>query len=582
MSDNNHSDRFSTPLKLLSYAEKTARTESFISVLLGLLQVTMTIALAYWVASHLHHAVYQSPYQLPDAESWAYLVGILVTRSLANFLQSRVGNYASIKIRNYLRNWALERTTRLNIRLFPRFKVAEISNLLTSEIDKQFGYFAEYVAHRKLAVYMPVAVLIAAASVNWVVPLILLFTGPMMVVFMVLVGWKAGDASRDNLQQLNRLGDLLTDRLKNLQPLQLVGTTEQEADALFKQSENYRRSTMKVLRIAFLSGTVLEFFAAVSVALVAVYLGLFFLGKYDIGSWSGLTLFEGVFLLMLAPEFYAPLRKMGALYHQKTDAVTLAEHLIKLDEADAAATKEASTRSLPDIQSIRVGALISGSGNRGVHRPVSFELNTGEALLLKGPSGTGKTTLLDTLAGLRTQVGGKIIVNGEVTDVFRQQSWYRQVGYMPQTAELLFGSLRENLTLGSQYADEVLFEALRAANAESLVRSLPGQLDYVISDGGGRLSGGQAQRIALARVFLHQPSLLLLDEPTANLDEQTAQEFMQQLELYRRRGGMVIMSSHLHHKSDFFDQVVDLEAPASISQSESETQAKTTRETHSL
>jgi ATP-binding cassette subfamily C protein CydD len=215
---------------------------------------------------------------------------------------------------------------------------------------------------------------------------------------------------------------------------------------------------------------------------------------------------------------------------------------------------------------------------------VSFELNADEALLLKGPSGTGKTTLLDTLAGLRTQVSGKIIVNGEVTDVFRQQSWYRQVGYMPQTAELLFGSLRENLTLGSQYADEVLFEALRAANAESLVRSLPGQLDYVISDGGGRLSGGQAQRIALARVFLHQPSLLLLDEPTANLDEQTAQEFMQRLELYRRRGGMVIMSSHLHHKSDFFDQIVDLEAPASASQSESESQAQTesTRETHSL
>lgn len=553
---------FAKPSQLLAHAQKTARLENLISVILGLVQIAMTIALAYWVATSLHNAVYQTPFQLPSTLDWSVLFAILATRALASFAQSRIGNRASIKIRNYLRHWTLSRTNSLNIRLFPEFKVAEVSNLLTAEIDKQFGYFAEYVAHRKLAVFMPLAVVIATASVNWIVPMILLFTGPMMVVFMVLVGWKSADASRDNLEQLNRLGDLLTDRLKNLMPLQLAGTTQKESDQLFEQSEGYRKSTMKVLRIAFLSGTVLEFFSAISVALVAVYLGLFFLGKYDAGNWTELTLFHGIFLLMLAPEFYSPLRKMGALYHQKTDAETLAEHLIKLDNFANASSHEERQIEVPNLQTLHVRNLLSGSAESPLHKEVNFDLSAGQALLIKGASGSGKTTLLDTLAGLRPKAAGSILVNGQEIDLFRQESWFSQLGYQSQNAELLFGSIRENLSLGQTYSDEALYAALAHANASEVVRNLPEQLDYQISDSGGRLSGGQAQRIVLARVFLHQPKLLLLDEPTANLDEETANDFMKNLSLYTRSGGTLIMSSHLHADTDFFDQVLDLSEKA--------------------
>ncbi|UZK04725.1 thiol reductant ABC exporter subunit CydD [Venatoribacter cucullus] len=548
---------------LLRRAAGAARLDNALSTLLGLVQVAATILLALWVARTLDNAIYQPQPLLPDLTGWLQLAGILLLRTLAVYAQTLTGNRASLAIRNALREQALQQCFSLNIRLFPTFKLAEISNLLTREIDNQRGYFADYIPQQRLAVLMPLAILLAALTVNWMVALILLLTAPMVVVFMMLVGWKAADASRANLQALNRLGDLLADRLKNLQALQLAGTTEPEADALYEQSEQYRKSTMQVLRLAFLSGTVLEFFSAISVALVAVYLGLHFLGMYEAGSWAPLGLFDGVFLLMLAPEFYAPLRKMGALYHERSNAVSMAEQLLRLQAlAQSSASPLEEAASIPALQQLQAVELVSGSAASPVHEPVSFILRPGQKLLLNGPSGSGKTTLLDTLAGLREPAAGEVRINGTAQSVWQQPGWYRQVGYLSQKPELLFASIRDNLTLGGQFSEAELWEALQQARADAVVQALPGQLDYVISDSGGYLSGGQAQRIALARVFLHRPALLLLDEPTANLDADTASEFLQRLQVWCEGGGMLVMASHRLAEHGFFDAEITLSGGA--------------------
>lgn len=557
-SDSLSEPEFQRPVALLRYFSRYARSDNAVATLLGLVQVAMTITLAYCVASMLDGAVFQAERSYPQSSDWLLLTAALVLRIAAGYGQTLVGNRASLKIRQALRLYALQRCFALNVRLFPQFNSAELSNLIATEIDKQRGYFADYIPLQRLAVLMPLAILLAASMVNWVVALIFAFTAPLVVVFMILAGWKASDASRDNLQQLNRLGHLLADRLKNLQCLQLAQSTEQEADRLFEQSENYRKSTMEVLRVAFLSGTVLEFFSAISVALVAVYLGLYFLGKYDVGSWGTLGLYEGVFLLMLAPEFYLPLRRMGTLYHMRSDATSMAEQLIRLDQLARTAARADQQLAIPSLQRLEVDQLRSGSADKPVHNPVSFTLLPGQKLLLKGPSGAGKTTLLDTLAGLRPRYQGEISINGLTLDIFQQQGWFAQIGYLSQKPELLFASIRDNLTLGRQYSDAQLQAALYEARIDDVVNALPGGLDYVISDSGGYLSGGQAQRIALARVFLHRPRLLLLDEPTANLDQDTAMAFMERLQSYTRSGAMLIMASHRPADQQFFDAEIIL------------------------
>ena len=600
-----------TPAALLKHFGQHARRENTLSTLLGLVQVVMTIALAWQVAGMLDAAIYQPTSQpsahpdnepgnqLPGTLDWVLLATTLALRVLAANVQQRVGNRASIKVRDALRRFALQRCFGLNIRLFPAFNSAEASNLLTTEIDKQRGYFADFVAQKNLAVLMPLAIIIASATVSWLVPIIFLLTAPLVPIFMVLVGSRAAEISRVNIQQLNRLGDLLSDRLKNLQALQLANATDAESNQLFKQSEQFRQSTMKVLRLSFLSGTLLEFFSAISVAIVAVYLGLFFLNKYDFGAYaSGYGMFEGVFLLMLAPEFYMPLRKMGALYHDRMDAMSVAEHLQKLDALYHAETSpepgvatgvatgvetnvenqtgpETNTHNTSlgnannTIVSLHVEQLQSGSHTHAVHAPVSFNLHPGDRLLLDGASGSGKTTLLDTLAGLRPAHSGNAAAvtgntdantdTGRIDKLFQNPRWYCHIGYLSQKPELLFASIRDNLTLGGDFTDERIRQALDDARALDLVNALPGQLDYLISDSGGYLSGGQAQRIALARVFLHQPALLLLDEPTANLDQDTANEFMQRLDQYCQQGGMLIMASHRVAEQDFFNQVIAMQ-----------------------
>ncbi|WP_221794247.1 thiol reductant ABC exporter subunit CydD [Oceanobacter mangrovi] len=551
---------FGNAAGLLKHFGRSASAENRVSILLGLLQVSMTISLAWLVARLLDQAIYQADASLPVLADWLLLGTILVTRAAAAYGQSRVGNRASVKIRAALRSFTLQRCFDLNIRLFPHFNAAEVSNLLTTEIDKQRGYFADFVAQKNLAVLMPLAIIVSSAFVSWMVPLIFLFTAPLVPIFMILVGDKAASASRANIDQLTRLGNLLTDRLKNLQAIQLAGTVEQEGQQLFEQSENFRKSTMKVLRLAFLSGTLLEFFSAISVAIVAVYLGLFFLDKYDIGSYaSGYGLFDGVFLLMLAPEFYQPLRRMGELYHDRTDAVSVAEHLLKLDQWYRSRQSEVTAQPIEPLTRLQVSQLQSGDPAKPLHAPVSFVLQAGQKLLLDGPSGSGKTTLLDTLAGLRPPAAGELLVNGQPTALLQQPGWFEQIGYLSQQPELLFASIRDNLTLGRSFSDKQLYTALAEARVDDVVAVLPGGLDYMISDSGGYLSGGQAQRIALARVFLHQPALLLLDEPTANLDQHTATAFMERLAYYCRQGGMLIMASHRPGERDFFDQQIQLQ-----------------------
>lgn len=528
------------------------------STLLGVLQTLMTIGFAWGAASLIGIALAGQFIDVPDGSqellerplgltmnaSIGLILSTLLVKALASYAQNLVNLRSSVYARDRLRQHILDNCFRLGINLFPAFKPSELANLLTLETDKLKDYFADYQIQKKMALYTPVLILAAAATVNWLVPLLLLLTTPLIPLFMVLIGKRAAQASRANLEALNRLGHLLEDRLANLNLLQEQDSLSYESKSIYESSDRFRKSTMKVLRLAFLSGTLLEFFAAISVALVAVYLGLFFLEKYSFGSWEvDISFAKGAFLLMLAPEYYLPLRKLGALYHAKSNARALAERLEHLDQLAQALNAEAENSPLPALQTLECVDLCSGSPNP-VHQPFSCTLQQGDSLLLEAPSGTGKTTLLDTLAGLRAAHSGFIRVNGVEIKLHDNSAWQAQIGYISQQAELIYGTLRDNLTLGRAFSDETLLQALEQAQLRSLVEALPTGLNHFITDAGDFLSGGQIQRLAIARALLHKPRLLLLDEPIANLDQDTAQRFMQALAFHTESGGILIMASH--------------------------------------
>jgi ATP-binding cassette subfamily C protein CydD len=544
------------PTAVLDQHQYDLKGSMRLSLLLGLIQTLCTIGFAYWVAAMIDQVLTQGSLDHSPLILVITAFLILAIKAVASLWQSTINLRNSVTIRDRLREQILSLSFKTGISLFPAFKPAQLANLLTNEVDKLKEYYAEFTVQKQMAVWTPVLILIAASFVNWLVPLILLLTTPLIPIFMIIVGNKAGEASRNNLEQLNRLGHLLEDRLRNVDLLQQEKAVDRETEALHVQSDQFRISTMKVLRLAFLSGTLLEFFAAISVALVAVYLGLFFLDKYSLGAWGAdISFAEGAFLLMLAPEYYLPLRKMGALYHAKSNARAVAEQIEKLKEtADQPNVSSESSESDSFAHSLHIEALISGN-NQAIHQPVTLSLKRGESLLIEAPSGTGKTSLLDTLAGLRTPLSGTVFADEKSVEPFNNPNWQQSIGYITQHPELIYGSLRENLCLGKTYSDEAIWDALRSAQLEGVVEQLPQGLDYFITDSGHFLSGGQTQRLSIARALLHRPKLLLLDEPIANLDVDTAELFMNALHQYVEQGGIIIMASHRTNQFNFTHQL---------------------------
>ncbi|MEO8365383.1 MAG: thiol reductant ABC exporter subunit CydD [Pseudoxanthomonas sp.] len=419
----------------------------------------------------------------------------------------------------------------------------ELAELMGTHAEAMEGYFGGYLLARVEVAAVPLALLVAAFCVDRVVGMILLLTLPLVPMFMMLVGWGAEAASRQQLQALARMGGYFADRLRGLGVIRLYGRGDAELVNIGTAAEGVRVRSLKVLRIAFLSSAALEFFASLSVAMVAVYLGLTYLGMLDLRG-SPLTLGMGVFCLLLAPEYYAPLRRLATHYHDRANA------LAALDEIDGAfagagpardafhvdETKASPASPAPaGSNSIRASELCLRplGAHRDVLRNLSFDLPAGAHLALAGPSGCGKSTLLDALAGWLPAASGELLVAEDT-----------RIGYASQRPYLFHGSIADNLRMAApQATDQQLRVAAEAAQVMRFAQRLPQGLETVIGERGFGLSGGEARRIALARVFLRDPQLLLLDEPTAFLDPETEALLLAALTGFAR-GRTLVLATH--------------------------------------
>ncbi|MEQ7868273.1 thiol reductant ABC exporter subunit CydD [Xanthomonas sp. WHRI 8393] len=486
----------------------------------------------------------------------AGLVCALVGRALLNaWAQSLTGEVADVA-RRELRARIARRLVQHGPVWLRRQRSGELGELSLAHTDALEGYFVGYQLARTEMLLVPPLILVAVFSVDWVVGLVLLLTAPLIPFFMMLVGWGAEAAGRDQLSELARMGGHFADRLKGLGLLRVYGRGEAELSGIAAAAEGVRERSLKVLRIAFLSSTVLEFFASVSVAIVALYFGLTYLGMLDLHGLP--TLGAGMFCLLLAPEFFAPLRRLAAHYHDRANALAAVAEAERLLEgfAPASATPPVTVPPLRALEPAQAHAPLLQARDLALRPPgaphtvvahFSLTLQPGQRVAVIGASGSGKSTLLEGLAGWLAPEAGSVVL--------RQGT---RIGYATQRPYLFHGSIADNLRLADPQAGAARLHAVAdAAQVLRFAAQLPAGLDTQIGERGFGLSGGEARRVALARLLLREPDLLLLDEPTAFLNPDTEAELLRTLGVFAR-GRAVVLATHSAAVMRWADTVIDL------------------------
>ncbi|RSM32516.1 cysteine/glutathione ABC transporter permease/ATP-binding protein CydD [Aeromonas salmonicida] len=515
-----------------------------LSIGFGLGQGILMVAQAWLLATLLHGFIIEGA--TPEQSIPLFITLLLVTLTKAALAYGReVASFkAGCAVRQAIRELVLTRLSRLGPAYIQRRPAGSWASLLLEQIENMQDFFSRYLPQMAIAVFIPLVILVAVFPVNWAAGLILLGTAPLIPFFMILVGVGAADANRRNFQALARLSGHFLDRLKGLRTLQLFMRTRAEGDAIRDASEDFRERTMEVLRLAFLSTAVLEFFAALSVALVAVYFGFSYIDHLNFGHYgTKVTLFTGLFVLFLAPEFYAPLRELGAHYHAKAQAIGAAEQLLEFLEAEVSEPASGNAPFYADSP-VKVEAraleVLSAEGKVLVG-PIDFTLAAGSRTALIGISGAGKSSLVNALLGF-VPYSGELKVNGQELASLDMSQWRLQLGWLSQNPQLFHASLRDNLLLAKPSAsDAELEDALKRAQAWEF--AMEKGLDYPVGDQAGGLSVGQAQRLALARTLLKSTQLMVLDEPTASLDRHSERAIMTTLE-QATAGQTLLMITH--------------------------------------
>ncbi|MGW4602440.1 thiol reductant ABC exporter subunit CydD [Streptomyces sp. NPDC004532] len=479
------------------------------------------------------------------------LVAVAAGRAVVSWLTELAAHRASAAVKSELRRRLLERAGALGPGWLAGQRTGSLVALATRGVDALDDYFSRYLPQLGLAVVVPVAVLARIVTEDWVSAAIIVATLPLIPLFMMLIGWATQSQMDRQWRLLSRLSGHFLDVVAGLPTLKVFGRAKAQAESIKRITGEYRRATMRTLRIAFLSSFALELLATISVALVAVTIGMRLVhGDMD--------LYIGLVILVLAPEAYLPLRQVGAQYHAAAEGLSAAEEIFAVLETPVPAR---GTRRLPEGEITFEGVSVRYPGRSSdAVSAVSLSIGAGETVALVGPSGAGKTTLLNVLLGFVEPGQGRVCVGGADLTTADLDEWRSRIAWVPQRPHLYAGTITENVRLARPDADDAAVRrALADAGALEFVDALPAGADTVLGEDGAGLSAGQRQRLALARAFLADRPVLLLDEPTASLDGATEADIV---EAVRRlaAGRTVLLVVHRPALLALADRVVRLDA----------------------
>ena len=495
-----------------------------------------------WLLAHVVDSVVIE--HLGLASVWPFLwgmLGVFAARALVTLFADTVAFEAAAGVKQALRGELNRKIAALGPSFVAGQRTGELTHLLVESVDELGKYYAEYLPQMTLSAFIPAAILIFVFPTDWISGLIMLVSAPLIPIFMIVIGKGAERLNQRQWRKLAWMSAHFFDVIEGLSTLKLFNASRFEAEIIGRISDDYRRSTMDVLRVAFLSSLVLEFFATISIAMVAVYIGF---RLY----YGDMHFLQGFMVLLLAPEFFRPLRAMGTQYHARMEAIGASERIVALLETKFSEQPVGQNKLMPstnlEIRFADVG--FAYRENEPVLHGIDFTLARGERVALVGPSGSGKTTIARLLLGFDTPESGNITVNGIDLREIAPQNWFARIAWMPQAPTLFHGSIGDNIRLGQPDADdEAVRRAAEAANAAQFIARLPQGYDTIVGDRGQGLSGGEIRRVALARAFLKNADLVILDEASASLDPETAALVAQSVERLAENRAMLIIAHRL-------------------------------------
>ncbi|MEJ2424884.1 MAG: thiol reductant ABC exporter subunit CydD [Candidatus Thiodiazotropha sp.] len=511
-----------------------------LAVVFGMFSGWLLILQAGCLAQAISGVIFEH-HTLHDVMPWLWtLLLIFAIRAGLAWASEWAAHAAAQQVKLSLRQTLYDRLRQLGPAWLNEQRTGDMVNTLSDGIEALEDYYARFLPAIALMAMVPLSILVFVFPIDWISGLVMLGTAPLIPLFMILIGKGAEKRNQKQWQQLAYMSAHFLDVIQGLTSLKLFNASRREAVVIARISDDYRKATMSVLRLAFLSSFALEFFSTVSIAIVAVLIGFRLF-------WGELDFLYGFFVLLLAPEFYLPLRNMGTHYHARMAAIGAAENMLKILEAPIPQRQVAPAPGNSVYGPIGLTLEAVGhtypDGRRALDG-LNLSIKPGERIAIVGPSGAGKSTLLNLLLGFLPLEEGQIRINGEALQDIDSIQWRKNLAWVPQRPHLFQGTLADNIRLARPDADQADVErAAQRAHAHSFIQQLPEGYQTRVGEGARGLSGGQIQRLALARAFLKDAPLVILDEATAHLDlesEGLIRQAMEELSQERT----VIMVAH--------------------------------------
>jgi len=533
---------------------RDSRSALLLTVLSGLLAGLLTIGQAY-LLSRTVDGVFLKGQTLAEVAGWLRLILVIIAgRAFLTWVNEVSANAVAVRIKSDLRERLFSHILKLGPAYTRGQRTGELTTAAVEGIEALDAYYSQYLPQLVITALVPISILIVVFPLDLLSGIVMLVTAPLIPFFMIMIGKGAEIVTKRQYQTLSRLSAHFLDSLQGLTTLKLFGQSKPHAKNIEKVSDQFRDTTLSVLRITFLSALALELLATLSTAVIAVEIGFRLL-------YARMEFLQAFFILVLAPEFYLPLRMLGARFHAGMSGTSAARRIFEILDIPVNSNQYSvsSRQSVEEVTSIefeKASYTYPGETTPALEN-VNLAIPMGQHIALVGPSGAGKSTLANLLLGFMQPTSGAIIIQPNsqlpISQLLPHLAW------VPQRPYLFHDTLSANIRLGKPYATtEEMIEAAKAAHLHEFIETLPEKYETIIGESGARLSSGQAQRLALARAFLKDAPILVLDEPTSSLDPET-ESLLEESTRRLMQGRTAITIAHRLNTVFRADQIIVLE-----------------------
>jgi ATP-binding cassette subfamily C protein CydD len=528
--------------KRLLHLTVPVKTDLIFTIIFGLAAAFAVIGQAYFLSDAINY-VFLENLSLTNVKN---LLIVVIVLSLFRFLFVWLEQNFSNKVATYVKDKLRSEISLYIFKLGPNYtkseRTGDISNTLINGIEKLDAYFSQFLPQLFLSALIPLLILLFVFPIDLLSAIVFLVTAPLIPVFMVFIGSVAEKLNKKQWKSLSLMIAYFLDVIQGLTTIKLFGRTDHVLNKIAIISDLFKKSTMKVLKIAFLSALVLEMFSTISIAIIAVEIGLRLMN-------GNLEFQPALFILILAPEFYNPIRQLGTRYHAGMEGIAAAQSIYKILETPLPKINVIAKNIKSDFANISFENVhfVYDKNEQEALSGISFNIKPNTITALVGESGSGKSTTINLMLKFLEPKKGKIKIDEKNLMEIDRDEWLQQIGWISQNPYLFHTTIKENILLAKENAtDNQLQSAIKSAKLEKVIKSLPNGLDTIIGERGTGLSGGEAQRVALARAFLKDAPILILDEPTANLDPTTEMEMIESLNLLTKNKTVLMIAHRLN------------------------------------